>query len=118
MARYNLEVQSYKVQVGRRWDGMASNQAVFGPAYIVCNAADGWTLVVYFMDPTSPQAANTVYLPTKRVTLFVPPDRYPMFIDVLRNEKPVYASFDSDHPEWTALSTGNEPVGEHDVITV
>lgn len=118
VARFNLEVKSYSLNVARRWDASGGGQPIYGPAYIVCNLADGYDLVVYFLDPASPQVANTVYLPSKRVTIFAPIDRYAMFVDILRNEKPVYASFNSDHPEWNALTTSNEPVGEQEVVHV
>jgi hypothetical protein len=34
----------------------------------------------------------------------------------VRNEKPVYARLDSDHPNWMSLSTGLEPVGEQEGV--
>jgi hypothetical protein len=34
------------------------------------------------------------------------------FVDMLRNEKPVYGHLRGDRPEWTSVTTGKEPVGE------
>jgi hypothetical protein len=34
------------------------------------------------------------------------------FVDMLRNEKPVYGHLRGDRPEWTSVTTGKEAVGE------
>ena len=34
------------------------------------------------------------------------------FVDMLRNEKPVYGHLRPDRPEWMSVTTGKEPVGE------
>jgi hypothetical protein len=37
-----------------------------------------------------------------------------MFVDVLRNEKPIYGHLRGDNPQWTSITTSNEPVGSGD----
>jgi hypothetical protein len=44
-------------------------------------------------------------------TLQVPAEQYPWYIDLLRNEKPVWARV-FDEPALNALTTLTEPVGE------
>lgn len=34
------------------------------------------------------------------------------FVDTLRNEKPIYGHLRADRPEWTSVTTTQEPVGE------
>ena len=41
-------------------------------------------------------------------------DIMPFWVDMLRNEKPVYGYINTDHPEWTSISTSSEPVGEEE----
>ncbi len=36
------------------------------------------------------------------------------FVDLVRNEKPVYAYMNSDRPQWNNLKTSLEPVGEEE----
>jgi hypothetical protein len=36
------------------------------------------------------------------------------WIDLLRNETPLYGYINTDHPEWTNISTSTEPVGEQE----
>ena len=117
MARYNLVVQNYKIQVGRRWDATWT-QPVFGPAYIHCTLADGWSLTIYFLAKESPQVANQFNVSIKRATIFAQPEQYQMYVDLLRNEKPVSAFLDTDRPEWNNLSCGAEPVGEGEIVTM
>ena len=45
--------------------------------------------------------------------LYVPAERYVWYLDLLRNEKPIYADIDSEHPNnMNGIRTGLEPVGE------
>ncbi len=36
------------------------------------------------------------------------------YVDMLRNERPVYAYLNSDKPQWNSLKTSKEPVGEQE----
>ena len=40
-------------------------------------------------------------------------DKYHVVVYIL--EKPVYCYLNSDSPNWNALYTGQEPVGEHEL---
>jgi hypothetical protein len=35
-----------------------------------------------------------------------------VLIDLLRNERPIYAHLRGDKPDWTSITTTKEPVGE------
>lgn len=48
----------------------------------------------------------------KTGAIFLPLATMPYYIDLLRNEKPVFAYCNSEQPEWTNISTSHEPVGE------
>jgi hypothetical protein len=79
---------------------------------IVRCIGDEYTMDVYgchadsdFPGPIYKQDENKGYM-------FVPYEDLPMFIDILRNEKPIYAHLRGDKPEWTSVTTTKEPVGE------
>ena len=36
------------------------------------------------------------------------------FVDILRNEKPIFGHLRGDNPQWTSVTTTNEPVGTGD----
>ena len=46
--------------------------------------------------------------------LFLPFKEMGPFLDMLRNEKPIWAYLNSDKPEWISLKTSKEPVGEEE----
>jgi len=84
-------------------------------ATIVCTGVEGDRLAIYFLRPDSAPAKN-VYTPSaKWATSFVPAEQYPWYVDILRNENPVYAYVDSDNPNVNALKTNLEAVGEGEV---
>ncbi|OPL19177.1 MAG: hypothetical protein AVO35_12050 [Candidatus Aegiribacteria sp. MLS_C] len=55
------------------------------------------------------------YFPdAKFATINVPIDEMHDCVDVLRNEKPVYAHLNSDVPGYNGLCTGKERAGEEE----
>ena len=44
--------------------------------------------------------------------IFIPFNEMGIFLDMLRNEKPVYAHIDNNNPINSFLSTSSEPIGE------
>ncbi len=46
--------------------------------------------------------------------LFLPFEELGGFVDLVRNEKPVFAYLNSDKPEWISVRTSKEPVGEEE----
>ena len=57
-----------------------------------------------------------VYAVANKVgAIFLPFKEMPPFVDLLRNEKPIYAYLNSDKPEWNYVRSGPEPVGEEEL---
>ena len=58
---------------------------------------------------------NNSYLPDAKIGFsFLPESHYSRYIDLLRNEKPVFAYLNSEYPDINRLYTGTEPVGEEE----
>ena len=58
---------------------------------------------------------EAVYKPTTKVgAVFLPFDQMPPYVDLVRNERPIYAYMNSDRAEWNNISSGREPVGEEE----
>lgn len=70
-----------------------------------------YRLDVYFITPDSPIPAPVVDLSTNSGSIFFPMSDLTPFVDILRNEKPIYGHLRGDRPEWTSITTTNEPVG-------
>lgn len=75
-------------------------------------SGDEYTLDVLFVAPGSPMPQPMFEPEKKRGTMFMPVADIAAFIDVLRNEKPIFGHLRGDRPEWTSVTTTQEPVGE------
>ena len=69
-------------------------------------------LDVYFLEEGSPFPQPLVNLEERRGTLFLPFRDISVLVDLLRNEKPLYAHLRADRLSWTSITTNREPVGE------
>jgi len=79
---------------------------------IVRCIGDEFTLDVYGCTSDSDFPQPHFDSDEKKGHMFVPFESIPVFIDMLRNEKPIYAHLRGDKPEWTSITTTKEPVGE------
>jgi hypothetical protein len=78
-------------------------------------ASEQYTMDVMFLAPDSPVPPPTIKLEEKKAFMFMPVSDLLAFVDVLRNEKPIYGHLRGDRPEWTSVTTGQEPVGEGEI---
>ncbi len=85
-------------------------------AIVRCNGADNQgvahRLDVFFLSPDSPVPAPIIDLAEHTGQIFFPMSDLLVLVDVLRNEKPIFGHLRADNPEWTSITTTNEPVGE------
>ncbi len=114
MATQTFEITSYEITVARELNGSAQGMSLRFPAYILCRGQE-YHVVVYALDDSSPVPNNTFLPERQRGTIFIPRWQYDWFLDMLRNEKPVYAYLNSNTPKWNSLFTGEEPVGEQEI---
>ncbi|MCY4466810.1 MAG: hypothetical protein OXE46_14865 [Chloroflexi bacterium] len=73
-----------------------------------------YRLDVYFLAPDSPVPAPQVDVANRRGSIFMVISDIHAFVDILRNEKPIFGHLRGDHPQWTSVTTTNEPVGTGD----
>jgi len=77
--------------------------------------SDGkYQLDVFFLADYSDFPEPQVDLANNTGALFLPMADMSTFIDVLRNEKPIYGHLRGDNPQLTSVTTTNEPVGAGD----
>lgn len=68
-------------------------------------------LLLLFVEDDSPVPAAKVHHwkhSKKKIDLYIPFSKMHCFVDLLRNEKHVFAHIDVDHPELTHLTTDLE----------
>lgn len=114
MPRKTFSITHYVYQVGYKnsatWDGTQ----ILIQGYVACyGSADRF--IVYGLHPDSPVPAAPVYNVSGNVgAIFVPFSDLSNYVDILRNERPVYATLNSDNPNWMGLRTSAEPIGEEE----
>jgi hypothetical protein len=113
MAIKSFQIASYKMALGHAMSATWSGKSIKIRGYISCYGGDH-RFIAYFLTKDSP-VPDPVYVVANKVgAIFLPFDEMPPFVDLVRNEKPVWAYLNSDRPEWNSIKTSHEPVGEEE----
>lgn len=116
MASKTFEVASYVLNMGFKNGATWGGVAIQIQGYVACTGKDRSRFIVYGLHPSSPVPPAPVYNVAGNVgAIFVPFAEISKYVDIVRNEKPVYANLNSDNPNWMGLSTSPEPIGEGEV---
>ena len=75
---------------------------------------EDYRLDVYFLSDDSETPAPVVEIDKNSGSIFMPIRDISAFVDILRNEKPIFGHLREDNPQWTSITTTNEPVGTGD----
>ena len=73
-----------------------------------------YRLDVYFLSQDSDMPDPQVDIANRRGAIFMPIADLFAFVDILRNESPIFGHLRGDFPQWTSVTTTNEPVGVGD----
>jgi hypothetical protein len=111
MANKTFEIADYQVVLGRGLT-LGGGAAKFSGYLVLRGKNADERLVLYFTRPGDEPLPNATNIPKKWATSYLPAEEYPWYVDLLRNEKPVYATLNPDKPDWNRIHTGREPVGE------
>ncbi len=109
MTEIKFKITRYSVVLARE---MKYPNRVTVRAQITCIGAKRDTMRIFFLHPRSRKPRNTYDSKSKTATMYIEADHYERFIDLLRNERPVYAYIDLVNPDRCRIYTGTEPVGE------
>ena len=75
---------------------------------------EDYRLDVYFLAPDSAVPDPQVDIVNRRGAIFMMISDIHAFVDILRNERPIFGHLRGDYPQWTSVTTTNEPVGTGD----
>jgi len=75
---------------------------------------ENYRLDVYFLADDSPVPDPQVDVENRMGAIFMSISDIHAFVDILRNEKPIFGHLRGDNPQWTSVTTTNEPVGTGD----
>lgn len=73
---------------------------------------DEYSMDVIFVTDDSEYPDPIIEESEKKAYMFMPVNDMMAFVDILRNEKPIFGHLRDDRPEWTSITTKQEPVGE------
>ena len=114
MAIRTFEILTYKVKLGSRLTATFGVTTIKALGIISCSGPDNQRIVAYFLNDESLIPNPAVTYEGKWGNIFLPKDMLPVWIDLLRNEKPVYGYINTEIPKLTNISTSQEPVGEEE----
>ena len=98
-----FQIESYKVCLMRSC------------SIIICEGASPpRRLCIYFYHSGETMPDNHCNPKQTFGEIYARAEEYSWYIDILRNEKPVYAYIDSTKPSLNQITTGPEPVGEEE----
>ncbi|MBL8153072.1 MAG: hypothetical protein JNM70_02710 [Anaerolineae bacterium] len=106
-----FEIKEYMV-VWRQLELLEHNGVTAKIRALVRCTGGEYTLDVYFLAEDSPFPQASYDVANKKGYMFLHMADLFAFVDMLRNEKPVYGHLRGDRPEWMSVTTGKEPVGE------
>jgi hypothetical protein len=105
-----FEIKRYQVYLGPSLYTSADAQSGKRfAALIMCFGASNESVDIFFPAEDSAPFSSTTSLDPPRGTIAAPKEQYAWYLDLLRNEAPVYAIIESD-PQLNRLKC-NEPVG-------
>ena len=109
MKSVRFELKRYQITMGVDLPSIVSGKDVKVCAIIGCYG-DEYKLMINFVAENEGQPAP-VYDPEKKTgAIFLPISRLAGYVDLLRNEKPLFAHL-CDKLEWITIGTEHEPVG-------
>jgi len=83
-------------------------------AAIICYGVDGYSVRIYFIPSEYNLPDNKTDLNSKVGWIFLPKEDYPLILDLLRNEKPIYGRIFETIPLANRIATGAEVIGEEE----
>ncbi len=106
-------VNKYILKLGHKLKSTWGETTIEAQGILACYGEDRERLIIYGLHPSSPVPPSAVCNWSVRLgSIFVPFADLPAYVDIVRNEKPVYARITSDDPNSMDLGTDMEPIGE------
>ena len=111
MAVKQFMVEEYQVRLGNALNATFGSITIRARGIVTCFCRDH-RFIAYFLIDESP-VPNLLYMEAKKVgAIFLPFSEMGPFVDLLRNEEPIYAYLNSNTPACNSIRTAEEPVGE------
>jgi hypothetical protein len=107
----HFEIKNYQITLGDRTTSKWSGEDVRARGIVAC-FGDNQRILFYFMPEGESMPDPIANYGARLVVLFLPFNVMHAYVDILRNEAPIFGNLDLENPEETYISTMHEPVGE------
>ena len=108
-----FKVTKYILKLGHKVKLTFDGTTIEAQGILSCYGEHPQQLIIYGLHPNSPVPPSAVCNWSVRLgSIFVPFEDLPAYVDLVRNEEPVYARISSDDPDSMVLGTDMEPTGE------
>ena len=112
MAKHNFLVERYQITLGDHPKTFGGTEV--RPRGVVACLGEFLRLIFNFV-PDGMETPSPMWSEDARLcVVFLPYSAMAAFVDILRNEKPIYGNIDTDAPGDAFISTLHEPVGEEE----
>lgn len=106
-----FEVKEYMI-IWRQLELMNFNGIAVRVRAIVRLTGGEYTMDVHFVDDDATVPDPFFDVPNKKGYMFLNIRDILAFVDMVRNERPVYGHLRGDRPDWMSVTTAKEPIGE------
>ncbi|GAF83547.1 unnamed protein product [marine sediment metagenome] len=113
MAITTFNIEHYKVSISHEINASWGGINIKAHGKVVCYGSEH-RLFAYFLDSDTSSTKPMYIENDKEGVIFLPFNDMSTFIDILRNEKPVYGYLSSEEPEWNGIGTFRVPFGERE----
>ena len=113
MPSKTFEIDEYKIRLSHSLKATIKGVAIKARGIVSCYG-EGLRLIVYFLSEDSPVPDAFFNVEKDTGALFLPFEQITAYVDLLRNEKPVFGYLNSEVPHYNSITTSKEPVGEEE----
>lgn len=110
MTAVRFQIDKYQITLGPNLPSIQTDKNATIVGIIGCYGK-GYQLMINFVDGTvypKPQFDNA----KKTGSIYISATLIGTYIDILRNEKPLFAFCNTENPGWSNISTDHERIGE------
>jgi hypothetical protein len=114
MAIRIFEISTYKIKLGYRMSATFGVTTLKALGIISCIGPDNQRINIYFLHDDSQVPNPAISNKGKWGNIYLQKEMMPVWMELVRNEKPLFGYINTEVPKLTNVSTSQEPVGEEE----
>jgi len=114
MAIRIFEISTYKIKLGYRMSATFGVTTLKALGIISCIGPENQRINIYFLHDDSQVPNPAISNKGKWGNIFLQKEMMPVWINLVRNEKPLFGYINTEVPKLTNVSTSQESIGEEE----